>query len=470
MNVKISNIATSVGTLDGTERLELYKPSQAGVDLYGTTAMLLARANHTGEIAISVVTGLQAALDLKAPLASPAFTGTPTVPTAAPGTNTTQAASTEFVTAAVAAGGSGVLNNYAATAAPTVDDDSTAGYAVGSEWIDVTNDASYRCLDATEGAAIWVPESFSLSAAYSLPEDIGTEGQVLVAPASGTQLEWANQTADPAPAADIVADLDAHFGSTDWRDATGGAGDVSKDGTPVANRVPYWTDASTIGHLAGFTFDPVTGTLTVPKLTVIDDQLADPNATALSGWDNAAKATIYYTLGSGLERNDNTIRVPAATTIAPGIVEFAIPSEINTGTDTGRAISPDSLAGSNFGVKEAPFMIVKSDTSVAVADGKEGLTIPGSMNGMNLIGVIAGVHTQGVTGSTTVQVRRRRAGIGADMLSTPVSLGAVFNASNGVINTSTDDIQTGDIVYVDVKAVHTTPPLGLYVTLLFQIP
>jgi len=39
----------------------------------------------------------------RAPLASPAFTGTPTVPTAAPGTNTTQAANTAFVQAAVAA-------------------------------------------------------------------------------------------------------------------------------------------------------------------------------------------------------------------------------------------------------------------------------------------------------------------------------------------------------------------------------
>lgn len=43
------------------------------------------------------------ALALKAPLASPAFSGVPTVPTAAPGTNTTQAASTAFVAAAVGA-------------------------------------------------------------------------------------------------------------------------------------------------------------------------------------------------------------------------------------------------------------------------------------------------------------------------------------------------------------------------------
>lgn len=40
---------------------------------------------------------------LKAPLASPTFTGVPTVPTAAVGTSTTQAASTEHVQAAIAA-------------------------------------------------------------------------------------------------------------------------------------------------------------------------------------------------------------------------------------------------------------------------------------------------------------------------------------------------------------------------------
>lgn len=57
---------------------------------------------------LSAQTDLSTALNDKAPKASPALTGTPTVPTAAPGTNTTQAASTAFVTAAVAAGGGGV--------------------------------------------------------------------------------------------------------------------------------------------------------------------------------------------------------------------------------------------------------------------------------------------------------------------------------------------------------------------------
>ena len=50
---------------------------------------------------IANVDGLQAALDAKAPLASPALTGTPTAPTALSGTNTTQVATTAFVQQAI---------------------------------------------------------------------------------------------------------------------------------------------------------------------------------------------------------------------------------------------------------------------------------------------------------------------------------------------------------------------------------
>ena len=40
-------------------------------------------------------------------------------------------------------------------AAPTVNDDNTLGYAVGSRWIDVTNDKEYVALDVSTGAAVW---------------------------------------------------------------------------------------------------------------------------------------------------------------------------------------------------------------------------------------------------------------------------------------------------------------------------
>lgn len=49
-----------------------------GATANSTDAQLRDRTTHTGSQAISTVTGLQTAIDAKAPLASPAFTGTPT--------------------------------------------------------------------------------------------------------------------------------------------------------------------------------------------------------------------------------------------------------------------------------------------------------------------------------------------------------------------------------------------------------
>lgn len=46
-------------------------------------------------------------------------------------------------------------SNLSASAAPTVNDDSGDGYAVGSFWCDTTADNAYICLDATLGAAVW---------------------------------------------------------------------------------------------------------------------------------------------------------------------------------------------------------------------------------------------------------------------------------------------------------------------------
>lgn len=59
----------------------------------------LPNVDNTSDADKPVSTATQAALDVKAPLASPALTGTPTAPTAAPGTDTTQLATTEFVLA-----------------------------------------------------------------------------------------------------------------------------------------------------------------------------------------------------------------------------------------------------------------------------------------------------------------------------------------------------------------------------------
>ena len=47
------------------------------------------------------------------------------------------------------------LHKRDATAAPTVNDDASIGYSIGSEWTVVTTDQTYQCQDATIGAAVW---------------------------------------------------------------------------------------------------------------------------------------------------------------------------------------------------------------------------------------------------------------------------------------------------------------------------
>lgn len=59
----------------------------------------LGNVDNTSDVNKPVSTAQQTALNLKADLASPALTGTPTAPTAAAGTNTTQVATTAFVEA-----------------------------------------------------------------------------------------------------------------------------------------------------------------------------------------------------------------------------------------------------------------------------------------------------------------------------------------------------------------------------------
>lgn len=83
----------------------------------------IAAASHTHTI--SNVTGLQSALDLKAPLASPALSGVPTAPTASAGTNTTQLANTAFVQQEIASlidAAPGTLNTLNELAAALGDD------------------------------------------------------------------------------------------------------------------------------------------------------------------------------------------------------------------------------------------------------------------------------------------------------------------------------------------------------------
>lgn len=118
--------------------------------------------------------------------------------------------------------------------------------------------------------------------------------------------------------------------------------------------------------------------------------------------------------------------------------------------------------------RSVTFVVFESDIDVATGDGVVGFAVPANMDGLELKAALAAVHTKGVTGTTDVQIRRRRAGADVDMLSTKITIGDEWYAADGVINTSNDDLSTGDMLFVDVDAVHSgTAPKGLSVSLTF---
>ena len=99
------------------------------------TSVIQARVADVSDTEIGYLNGvtsaIQTQIDTKAPLASPALTGTPTAPTAAAATNTTQIATTAFVTGAVTdliGGAPGALDTLNELAAAINDD---ASYASG---------------------------------------------------------------------------------------------------------------------------------------------------------------------------------------------------------------------------------------------------------------------------------------------------------------------------------------------------
>lgn len=122
-----------------------------------------------------------------------------------------------------------------------------------------------------------------------------------------------------------------------------------------------------------------------------------------------------------------------------------------------------ALKNGNRGYSFAAF---DSSENVAAGDGTIAFAVPEFLDTYKVTDVLAAVHTKGITGTTEVQLRRRRAGVDADVLSSKVKLGDVFYANNGVVDANYDDINSGDQIYVDVDAVHSgTAPKGLTVTI-----
>jgi len=124
--------------------------------------------------------------------------------------------------------------------------------------------------------------------------------------------------------------------------------------------------------------------------------------------------------------------------------------------------------------------IVYATVALAIGDGKLYIPIPGALNGYNLTAVQIMVYAKSTSGTPTVQLARGRQANAtsehsfSDMLSTLLTIDAnEYSSANAataaVINTSYDDLATGDLIRVDCD-VAGTGTTGLYLMLTCNLP
>lgn len=213
-----------------------------------------------GAVTIASVTGLQPALDSKAPLASPALTGTPTAPTAAAGTNTTQVATTAFVSTAVSA-----LVNSAPAALDTLNELSAA----------LGNDANFASTMTTALAAkaplasptfTGVPAGPTAAAGTNTTQ-LATTAFVSAAVASTTNAS--NLSSGTIPDARLPDYLQADCsGISDWNTAIYNGWYRAENGANApTSGSGHWYMGYSLYHGAGYSYQLVRGYGGAPEAT-----------------------------------------------------------------------------------------------------------------------------------------------------------------------------------------------------------
>ena len=240
-----------------------------GATANATDAQLRDRTTHTGAQAISTVTGLQGALDAKAPLASPALTGVPSAPTAAAGTNTTQLATTAFAKAQIAAdaapiahvgsGGAAHANAVASGAAGFMtgaDKTKLDGIAAGA----TANSTDAQLRDrATHTGAQAISTVTGLQGALDAKEAAGTAATAVSSHVAAGDPHPQYTTAAEAAAAAPVQSVAGRAGAVTLAKADVGLGNV--DNTSDANKPVSTAQQTALNLKANIASPTFTGTV-----------------------------------------------------------------------------------------------------------------------------------------------------------------------------------------------------------------
>lgn len=189
-------------------------------------------------------------------------------------------------------------------------------------------------------------------------------------------------------------------------------------------------------------------------------------------------ATRTFTIGSAAQPLDSDLTAIAAVTTtsygrallaladaaalrtAASLGSLATASAVTTTEITDGTIAPGDLSTT---ARRRTIELLVTDpggSAITTGDGKAYYLVPSEFNNYNIVGVHAGVTTVSSSGLPTVQLARIRSGTPADVLTTKASIDAseytsYTAATAPVVDTSNDDLLTGDLLRVDIDVAGT---------------
>jgi hypothetical protein len=161
---------------------------------------------------------------------------------------------------------------------------------------------------------------------------------------------------------------------------------------------------------------------------------------------------------------------------------LATSAETTTGTLATKAVSPDGLAGSDYGKRYITMECVADATALTTGTGKCYFPLHPDLNGWNIVG--ASAHVGAVVAATSginVDIQRcgavatgiRCSGTNVSVFSTVMTIDinedGTETGTAGTINVANQALATGQWLRVDVTGTFTAAQ-GLYVTAVLQKP